>query len=90
MAPEYFKRVLRPYEAEHYLDGVDKRRHDGWEQARLIVSPYRSENSEPIVFPWEDKKAVEPTNEELNELYDWSNNVLKAIEDGRRSSEAKD
>lgn len=101
MVPEYFKRVLRPYEAEHYLDGVDKRRHDGWEQMReILVAMSGKEVRSKVIFPWErsrdetdnqeatDKKVV--TKEELDDLYEWSNNVLNAIKDGGCSSKTED
>lgn len=72
MSPEYFKRHLRPYEAEHYIEGVMMRKRDGWEQARLIVSPWRNKDAAPLVFPWEEEGVAEPTEEEINDVREWA------------------
>jgi hypothetical protein len=49
----------------------------------MICNMWRSEESEPIVFPWEDKEEVvraskpqPPTREEMNELFEWGANQL--------------
>lgn len=79
MSPEYFKTKLRPYEATKYLEGLEKRRHDGWEQARLISSPWQSENSEPIVFPWERREPEIPSSETMDDLESWATHVAAKI-----------
>lgn len=37
MSPEYFKRELRPYEADAFLAGASRRVRTSWEQTRLCV-----------------------------------------------------
>ena len=84
MSPDYFKRELRPYEAEHYLEGVMMRKHDGWEQTRVVYDMLRGKDSKPMTFPWEDGKPQpeEPTQEVLDDLYDWTEVTLKKIQHG--------
>jgi hypothetical protein len=72
MTPEYFRWHLRPYEAEHYLEGVMMRKRDGWEQARLIVSPLSGKDAKPIVFPWEKETFKAPTEDEFADLMNWA------------------
>lgn len=72
MTPEYFKFQLRPYEAELYIEGLYMRQRSGWEQARLIVSPWRGKDSKPLVFPWESDEIVAPTEEEINDVRQWA------------------
>ena len=72
MPPEYFKRSLRPHEAEQYLDGLMMRQRAGWEQARLIVSPWQGKDSKPLTFPWETEAVDEPTEEEINDVRQWA------------------
>ena len=72
MSPEYFKKELRPYEAEHYIEGVMMRKRDGWEQARLIVSPWSGKDSQPLVFPWEQSEVAEPTLDEIEDVRQWA------------------
>jgi hypothetical protein len=79
MSPEYFNTELRPHEAEAYIKGVDMRNRAGYNQARMICNMWRSEESEPIVFPWEDKEEVinaskpkPPTREEIEDARDWA------------------
>jgi hypothetical protein len=79
MRPEYFKRSLRPYEAEAYIKGVGMRDRAGYNQARMICNMWRSEESEPIVFPWENKEEVinaskpkPPTREEIDSVREWA------------------
>ena len=90
MPPEYFKRSLRPHEAEQYLDGLMMRQRAGWEQARLIVSPWQGKDSPPLTFPWEKEDAVAPTREEFDELMDWSIKAEEVLREryGRHSSKA--
>lgn len=71
MTPEYFKRELRPYEADHYLDGMYMRFRAGWEQSRMICNHWRSKDSEPIVYPW-DEKPEAPTRKEIDDVLQWS------------------
>lgn len=79
MSPEYFKRSLRPHEAEQYLDGLMMRQRAGWEQARLIVSPWKSEDSEPLVFPWESEMAEPPKKEEIEDTLQWAAKVAEQL-----------
>ena len=79
MSPEYFKKDLRPHEAEAYIKGVDMRNRAGYNQARMICNMWRSEESEPIVFPWEDKEEVvraskpqPPTREQIEDARQWA------------------
>ena len=81
MDPNYFKRELRPYEAEAYLEGLEMQRRDGWEKTRVqsfyALSSCR-EGVDPKTFmplPWDTKKAAkvtEATEEELSELFNWA------------------
>lgn len=79
MTPEYFKHHLRPYEAEAYMKGIFIGHRAGWEQARMIASPWRSENSEPLVFPWEEGETPKATKEEIDDVRNWSTEVLNQI-----------
>ena len=86
MRPEYFKTELRPHEAEAYIKGVDMRNRAGYNQARMICNMWRSEESEPIVFPWENKEEVinaskpqPPTREQMNDLFEWGATALEQI-----------
>lgn len=78
MTPEYFKRVLRPYEAEHYIEGVMMRQRPGWEQARLVahrsLMPWSKDLKMQDVaqFPWESEERVEATREEIEEAQQWA------------------
>lgn len=81
MDPEYFKWKLRPFEAEHYYEGVMMRKRDGWEQARMIANHFRSKEDKPIEFPWDEKDAAHPEvdEKEWKETIEWSNNVLQLM-----------
>ena len=86
MRPEYFKRSLRPYEAEAYIKGVDMRNRAGYNQARMICNMWRSEESDPIVFPWENKEDVinaskpkPPTREEIDSTREWASQITELI-----------
>ena len=79
MPPEYFKRSLRPHEAEQYLDGLMMRQRAGWEQARLIASPWKSKDSEPLVFPWENEMAEPPKKEEIEDTLQWAAKVAEQL-----------
>lgn len=94
MRPEYFKRSLRPYEAEAYIKGVDMRNRAGYNQARMICDMWRSKDSEPIVFPWENKEDVisaskpqPPTREQINDLMDWGASALETIKKQKHGQE---
>ena len=76
MAPEYFKQCLRPREAEHYHEGVFMRNRAGWEQARLIVSPWQGKDAKPIVFPWESDAYTPPTEDEIKDVQLWADAIL--------------
>lgn len=82
MQPEYFRRHLRPFEAEHYLEGVYMRNRAGWEQARLIVSPWSGKDAKPMVFPWEKEEVEAPTQEVMDDLFDWADKALNTINHG--------
>ena len=79
MAPEYFKRSLRPHEAEQYLDGLMMRQRAGWEQARLIVSPWQGKDSQPLVFPWENERVEPPKKEEIEDTLQWAAKVAEQL-----------
>ena len=66
MSPDYFCRALSLSEAEAYMKGLDKRRHDGWEQARLILCGLVSKASD-LTFPWEEEREEPKTEEEQRE-----------------------
>lgn len=80
MTPEYFKHHLRPYEAEAYMKGIFIGQRAGWEQARLIVSPWRDENGKPMVFPWEeDEQPKAPTREEIERAREWAAQAVEIL-----------
>ena len=79
MSPEYFKFQLRPYEAELYVEGLYMRQRSGWEQARLIVSPWQSKDSEPLVFPWESEVVEPPKKEEIEDTLQWAAKVAEQL-----------
>jgi hypothetical protein len=94
MSPEYCKTELRPYEAEAYLKGVDMRNRAGYNQARMICDMWRSKDSDPIVFPWENKEDVinaskpqPPTREQINDLMDWGASALETIKKQKHGQE---
>ena len=72
MTPEYFKFQLRPYEAELYIEGLYMRHRAGWEQARLIVTPWQGKDSKPLTFPWETEAVDEPSEEEIEDVRQWA------------------
>lgn len=76
MSPEYFATKLTPYEAEAYLEGVMMRKRDGWEQARLIVSPWQGKDAQPIVFPWEKDAYTPPTEDAIKDVQQWAKEIL--------------
>ena len=79
MPPEYFKRSLRPHEAEQYLDGLMMRQRAGWEQARLIVSPWQGKDSKPLTFPWESEAVEPPKKEEIEDTLQWAAKVAEQL-----------
>lgn len=87
MTPEYFKHHLRPYEAEAYMKGIFIGQRAGWEQARLIVSPWRDENGKPMVFPWEeDEQPKAPSREEMESTRRWAESVAATLSQRRKQS----
>jgi hypothetical protein len=80
MTPEYFKHHLRPYEAEAYMKGIFIGQRAGWEQARLIVSPWRDGNGKPMVFPWEeDEQPKAPTRDEIERAREWAAQAVEIL-----------
>lgn len=87
MTPEYFKRELRPYEAEAYLDGVAKAERASWEQTRSVMysnlAPW-SKNlkaTDILEFSW-DKERVEaeaPTSEEIDNVREWAAHAAELL-----------
>ena len=82
MSPEYFATRLRPYEAEAYLEGVDMQRRERWEQTRrqafFTLVPW-SKDLDPLKFmplPWDAESITPTTIEELEDVKDWSAQVL--------------
>lgn len=80
MTPEYFKRELRPYEAEAYLKGVEQARRVGWEQTRNVMysnlAPW-SKNlkaTDVLEFAWDKEmaEATAPSREEIESAREWA------------------
>jgi hypothetical protein len=91
MTPEYFKHHLRPYEAEAYMRGILIGQRAGWEQARMIVSPWRDKDSEPIVYPWEDQEEKpKVTKEDIDNVREWAAQVATMMNtNGRKGDSSK-
>lgn len=80
MAPEYFKKELRPYEAEAFLNGVEQAQRTSWEQTRMqmfsALAPW-SKNLKPsdvLSFEWDKERAEAeaPTREEIDSVREWA------------------
>lgn len=73
----YFKRCLRPYEAEAYLDGLENRGRAAWEQTRMtaycILAPYSKDLKvgDVMKFSW-DAEAPEATREQIEDVRQWA------------------
>lgn len=80
MSPEYFKKDLRPYEAEAYLKGVEQAQRTSWEQTRLqmysFLKPWSSDikkDTDVLEFPWDKERAEAeaPKKEEIDNAREW-------------------
>ena len=87
MAPEYFKRELRPYEAEAFMKGVEQAGRDAWEQTRMqmyaALAPW-SKNlkaSDVVEFAWDKERADadDPTREEIDSAREWAAKVATML-----------
>lgn len=81
MEPTYFKRELTPYEAEAYLNGVERRGRAAWEQTRMAaycsLAPW-SKNLKPadvMKFAWDGETNTEATREEIEDVRQWAAKV---------------
>ena len=70
--PDYFLFQMSPAEAQDYVEGVNRRHRQGWEQTRSLMSlVYQVLTGEclDMEFPWdEDNPRDEIDEEELREL----------------------
>lgn len=80
MAPEYFKKELRPYEAEAFLKGVEQAQRASWEQTRMqmysALAPW-SKNlkaTDILEFAWDKERseAEAPTREQIDSVREWA------------------
>lgn len=85
MKPAYFKRELRPYEAEAYLNGIEQRGRAAWEQTRMAaycsLAPW-SKDLKPddvVKFAWDGDAKVEATREEIEDVRNWAAKVAATI-----------
>lgn len=85
MAPEYFKKELRPYEAEAFLKGVEQAQRASWEQTRMqmysALAPW-SKNLNPsdvLSFEWDKETKVEPTREEIDSTREWASQITELM-----------
>jgi hypothetical protein len=93
MAPEYFKKELRPYEAEAFLKGVEQAQRTSWEQTRMqmysALAPW-SKNlkaTDILEFAWDKEKSDAPTREEIESVREWAaqaTEMLKMKTNGRK------
>lgn len=80
MAPEYFKKELRPYEAEAFLKGVEQAQRTSWEQTRMqmfsALAPWLKnlKPSDVLSFEWDKERsdAEAPTREEIDSVREWA------------------
>ena len=103
MPPEYFMHACTVREAVLYVEGMHKRQHSLWAQARYIgyysAAPhcknFKFENMGQ--FPWE-KESKEPVDverqiQELKELREQAQNldagILKKINHGQRNNDSE-
>lgn len=91
MTPEYFKRELRPYEAEAFLKGVEQAERAAWEQTRGVMysnlAPW-SKNLKPtdvIEFAWDKERAAAdaPTREEIESAREWASQAVEMLNRSR-------
>lgn len=83
MQPEYYWLHLSLAEAQLFVDGLDRRYHAAWEQARLVADVQArcagNRNGIGLDFPWEREARLAaqapPTPEELERLKEWSKRV---------------
>lgn len=95
MAPEYFKKELRPYEAEAFLKGVELAERSSWEQTRMqmysALAPWSKNLKETdiVEFAWDKERAEAeaPTREEIENAREWATEItaiLNKKNDGRK------
>lgn len=78
MAPEYFKRELRPYEAEAFLKGVEQAGRTSWEQTRMqmysALAPWSKDlkATDILEFAWDKERADAPTREDIDFAREWA------------------
>ena len=98
MAPEYFKRELRPYEAEAFLKGVEQAQRDSWEQTRSVMysnlAPW-SKDLKPkdvMEFAWDKERAAAdaPTRDEMESTRRWAESVAATLSQRREQSNNED
>lgn len=77
IAPDYFLDKMDFIEAESFLDGLNRRNRESWEQTRLLGYIIAQSNSTKTLkqtdilrFPWdeEEKKDTSVTNEDMKRL----------------------
>ena len=85
MSPEYFKKALRPYEAEAFMKGVEQAGRASWEQTRMqmfsSLAPW-SKNLKPsdlLSFTWDDETKVEATKEEIDNAREWAKEAANIL-----------
>lgn len=90
MSPEYFKRELRPYEAEAFVKGVEQAGRAAWEQTRMqmysALAPW-SKNLKPsdlLSFTWDDETKVEATKEEIDSAREWAESIAATMSQRRK------
>ena len=100
MSPEYFKRELRPYEAEAFLKGVEQAERAAWEQTRSVMysnlAPW-SKNlkvSDVMEFAWDKERAAAdaPTREEIESAREWAAQAAEMLNvktNGRKCDSSK-
>jgi hypothetical protein len=88
MAPEYFKRELRPYEAEAFLKGIEQAQRSSWEQTRLqmysFLKPWSSDikkDTDVLEFPWDKERAEAEaqTKEEIDSAREWAKEATNML-----------
>lgn len=88
MSPEYFKKELRPYEAEAFMKGVEQAGRASWEQTRMqmfsALAPWSNKNLKPsdvLSFEWDKERAEAeaPKKEEIDNAREWAKEAANIL-----------
>lgn len=91
ISPSYFLDEMQFYEVDLFLNGYEKRCHDGWEQTRTIAYMVAQVNSTKTLnpakilpFSWDKKeiKSVEATKEDIERLRTKAKDIEKVLNNG--------